>query len=83
MNIAFPAPEFSHMLGNGTTHIYNYINLILNGIPRSSAAAGTNHMRTVTSVDHDSHEMPRSSAAIGSFTSGAELMTEQQKKPQL
>jgi hypothetical protein len=25
-------------------------------------------MRTATSVEHDSHEMPRSSAAIGSFT---------------
>jgi len=24
MNIAFPAPEFSHILGNGTTLIYNY-----------------------------------------------------------
>ena len=44
------------------------LEIILIVIPHSSAAAGTNHMRTVTSVDHDSHEMPRSSAAIGSFT---------------
>jgi hypothetical protein len=45
-----------------------FVGLILSVIPRSSAATGTNHMRTATSVEHDSHEMPRSSAAIGSFT---------------
>jgi hypothetical protein len=41
--------------------------LILNVIPRSSAAIGTRHSNK-NHIEHDSHEMPRSSAAIGSFT---------------
>jgi hypothetical protein len=41
--------------------------LILIVIPRSSAAAGTRHGQA-SHEDHGSPEMPRSSAAIGSFT---------------
>jgi hypothetical protein len=41
---------------------------ILSVIPRSSAATGTKHIRTATSVENNSNEMPCSSAAIGSFT---------------